>query len=452
MNSFKSKFISLKNFGGLDRAVSVSILSRIISLFTGPVTAFMCLHFLTKEEQGFFYTFSSLQGLTLFFELGLTFLIMQFASYEKANLEWDLSCNCLIGDVNAKQRLSSLLRICSKYYFLSSSLLSVFLIVTGFIFFSSKPYQTQWATPWVLTCFTTAISLLLVPLNGILEGCGKIAEVYENGMYQIVASTVIFWIALSCGLGLYAPIVQWVASICVASILLIGKYRLFFTDLWKTPVSADNRISWLKEIWPLQWKLGIGWISCYFLYRFTTPLIFKSCGAIAAGQFGMSQKIFDTVQSTGFTWVNSKAAKFGTMRAQGKHSEAWTIFRKSLLFGSLLVFSMGALGVIGLSICHYIRLGSIAERFLGIRDISLMAINATLGCIISGIIVYIRTEKKDPFAVIYAIAAISQIILYVFAAPIYGIAGFISISILVNIFIFAPACIFQLKKSNCKPK
>src|SRR5712664_1842901 len=67
---------------GLTPAVVNSVLTRGWSVLAGPVSLIFVARFLSREEQGFYYTFWSVLGLQIVFELGFSFVISQFASHE----------------------------------------------------------------------------------------------------------------------------------------------------------------------------------------------------------------------------------------------------------------------------------------------------------------------------------------------------------------------------------
>src|SRR5258708_35135884 len=74
---------------GVDRAIALTLLGRGWGVIAGPLTIFLIARYLRAEEQGFYYTFGSVIALNIFFELGLTYVLLQFASHEKAHLEWN---------------------------------------------------------------------------------------------------------------------------------------------------------------------------------------------------------------------------------------------------------------------------------------------------------------------------------------------------------------------------
>jgi hypothetical protein len=106
----------IRNASGIDRPVFYTVVARGWSAFAGPISLIFVAQFLSKEEQGFYYTFSSVLALQIFFELGLAYVIMQSASHEKAHLEWSKDDRVLTGDPRAKARLASLLQLAAKWY------------------------------------------------------------------------------------------------------------------------------------------------------------------------------------------------------------------------------------------------------------------------------------------------------------------------------------------------
>src|SRR5580704_1645164 len=94
---------------GLDRAVGFTALARFWSSAAGLVTVALIARFLSQAEQGYYYTFGSLVAMQMVFELGFSFVILQLASHERAQLsiskDYDIS-----GDTIAHARLASVVQ------------------------------------------------------------------------------------------------------------------------------------------------------------------------------------------------------------------------------------------------------------------------------------------------------------------------------------------------------
>jgi O-antigen/teichoic acid export membrane protein len=63
-------------------------LSRVIQGGGGLISIFFIASYLTKQEQGYYYTFGSILAIQVFFELGLSGIITQFVAHEFASLKW----------------------------------------------------------------------------------------------------------------------------------------------------------------------------------------------------------------------------------------------------------------------------------------------------------------------------------------------------------------------------
>ena len=71
---------------GIDGAILYTTSARIIQAGGGIVTVFLIAKFLSKEEQGFYFTFASVLAIQIFFELGLGGILTQFVAHEMAHI------------------------------------------------------------------------------------------------------------------------------------------------------------------------------------------------------------------------------------------------------------------------------------------------------------------------------------------------------------------------------
>src|SRR5579862_5483845 len=85
---------------GIDRAVGYTVIAKGWAALSGAVSLVLLTRFLSAAEQGFYFVFVDILALQLFFELGLSTVVMQFASHERARLEWT-SEGRLEGDTRA---------------------------------------------------------------------------------------------------------------------------------------------------------------------------------------------------------------------------------------------------------------------------------------------------------------------------------------------------------------
>ncbi len=127
-----------------------------------------------------------------------------------------------------------------------------------------------------------------------------------------------------------------------ALVWLVGKRRLLL-GLLRYP-AGPNSVHWRKEVWPFQWRIAISWISGYFVFQLFNPVLFAFKGPVAAGQMGMSLSIATALQAVAISWINTKAAPFGTMIARKEYGRLDQLFFQALK-QSISVFALGALMV-----------------------------------------------------------------------------------------------------------
>ncbi|HEX8280205.1 MAG TPA: hypothetical protein VF551_02410, partial [Chthoniobacterales bacterium] len=410
---------------GVDRAVFFTLVGRGWSVVAGPLTLFFVARFLSKEEQGFFYTFSSVVGLHVFFELGLAYVIMQAVSHEKAHLDWT-PAGTLVGDANAKARLASILRLALKWYLGVGALVFTALTIAGLLFFEKyePPGSTiDWRLPWVALVIATGLGLMLTPFYGVLEGCGEIAKIARLGVYKAILGSVVVWGALYTNLRLYAaPALTLISTGLVLCYLLTERRRRFFMDLFRTPIAPGGGVSWRYEILPFQWKISLSWLSGYFIFQLANPVMFRFHGAAEAGRLGMTMRIIDSITVLGAAWVSTKAAPFGSYVAKRDFAALDRVFWKASL-QSVAVVTLGAVSFILLYYALAAYQAEFIHRLLGPLATCLLLANAIVSTVIFSQAMYLRAHKEEPFLINSVIGAIMvSAILYFLGRP-FGALG-----------------------------
>ena len=381
----------------MDRAVGYTLGYRAWQIVANVLILLLIVRCLTATEQGFYYTFNSVIGLQIFFELGVGLVILQFASHEKAALQWEGAY--LDGDVHAKARLRSLFHFALKWYGASGVLMVFAVLPAGLLFFSHSPDASavgDWRIAWILLVLSTAGLFLVSPLLAILEGCGLVGSVARLRFAQEVAALTLFMLALLAGWRLLAIPVIPIVRLAGSSIWLLTSKRKFFRDLnSRDPSEKLNRLSWSKEIWPMQWRVAVSWFSGYFIFQFYAPVILMLFGAATAGRMGMSLSITGMISTVALVWMNTKAPVFGSYIATEKYIELDELFFRTLrTVVWIAVASAGGLWA-SVLILNYIE-RAWAERILQPSLFGLLALVAVINTVISSLAVYLRAHKREP--------------------------------------------------------
>jgi hypothetical protein len=151
---------------GIDNAIAFTVLARGWGSLAGLVTVVLIARFLTRAQQGYYYTFGSLIALQIVFELGFSFVILQMASHERAHLTFSPDGQ-ISGDAVAHSRLASVLQETIRWYTVAAVLMAAFLLIAGSYFFSAHQTPGEvvaWRIPWYSAVFAAALTPLVIGL------------------------------------------------------------------------------------------------------------------------------------------------------------------------------------------------------------------------------------------------------------------------------------------------
>jgi hypothetical protein len=382
---------------GLDRAIAYTVLARLWSMSAGLVTLVLIARFLTPVEQGYYYTFSSLVALQVFFELGFAFVVLQMASHERANLHIEED-GTIVGDATSHERLASILQTSVRWYSVMAVVMWVVLLPLGLRFFrTAHPGDsvTGWQIPWVIMATTASINLLIDPIFSFLEGCGLIPQVARMRLMQAVCGSTLSWAVMISHHGLFSPPMILVGQVLCGTIWLFHRRKLVL-NLLRHP--ATNRVSWRNEIWPFQWKIAITWLSGYLVFQIFNPVLFAYQGPVAAGRMGMSLSITSALGVVAIAWMNTKASPFGTLIARREYGALDKIFFRTLKQSTaLLAVGCAVVFTALLGAAHW--LPRLASRVLTPWAFGILLISAVSNHVVFSEAIYMRAHKQEPLLV-----------------------------------------------------
>lgn len=336
LNILLSPVRSFARLLGIDMNVLFVLLTRCWTAIAGIVTILVVGQFLSKTEQGYLYTFNNLLGMKIFFELGLSNIIMTFASHEKPNLK--LEDGKITGNSSAFSRLSSLLRKSIKMYSVIGALILIFLMIGGFFFFVEVDNQGEeifWQIPWAILVIVSALRILFLPINAVISGCGFMKNISRNRMIELILSNIVLWTFLVSGFNLYALAFSATAGLLVMIFLIYKEFAPYVSLLWKKEVSTD--LSWKKEILPLQTKSGLSAILSWVILQLSTPILMSVQDPIVAGQMGMTLSCMAIVSQLGFFWMRARAPELSHLIASKEFKKADSFFYHILIRVTLIV-------------------------------------------------------------------------------------------------------------------
>ena len=388
---------------GMDKSIAYTSAARILQAAGGVITALFIARFLTGVEQGFYYTFGSILAIQTFFELGLNGIITQYVAHEASHLTWQ--GNRLEGESIYRSRLSSLLHFCFKWYSCFAIVLFAVLMIAGFVFFNRYDHTggtVSWHLPWIILSATTAANLMIAPLFAFLEGLGKVKEVAKYRFWQIGLGLLIVWLCLGCGAKLLTAAINSLTWVVVA--LLAFTLSPFGSILREVcSIKVVEKVSYIREIFPFQWKIALSWISGYFIFQLFNPVLFATDGPVVAGQMGMTLAALTGIQALSYSWTSTKVPTYSGMIEMKRYTELDTLFRRTLnqsIGINALCLMLFFLVIFAIRHYHITIFGLyLGDRFLAYLPLLMMMIPEFVNQYISAWATYLRCHKREPFLV-----------------------------------------------------
>ncbi len=425
MIQIKSTVGVLYAVAGLDRATFISLAAKFWSVGAGLLSLFFVSHYLSAEQQGFYYTFYSLIALQIFVELGLGYAIIQFASHEMIGLTWVDKNIALEGKPENLARLQSILKFSTIWYGSASLIILMVLIPVGTYFFTKslagKPIDFSVLLPWVFLVVVTAPAICLNAGLSILEGCNKVAAVVEIRFIQSICSVISVWCVLIAGGGLYSLAVGALMSVLIGVYCLHKNYAVFFRSLWAHEAVSQG-ISWRDEIWPFQWRIAVSWGSGYLIFQIFNPLLLYYHGGVAAGQMGMSLQILMAMNGAAAVWISTKIPMFGQLAAANQRELLNEVFfdalRRSLIF---LVVGVFFVMVILVNASHFLQ--QFSGRILPINYFGVLMLIGVANHVVFAQASYLRANKVEPFMILSVVTGLATTGLAFLLVPEYSYKG-----------------------------
>jgi hypothetical protein len=422
------KKLALKtlNWLGMDRAVLYTLMARGWGWIAGMTTILAIARFLTREEQGYYYTFVNLLAFQVYFEMGLAYVILQFASHEKSKLKWNPN-GLLEGDHAAKARLKTLMHFAVRWYGVMACISMAIVLPAGLLFFKSGGHTAtgiSWQAPWIWFATVAALNVLLSPLLAMIEGCGLVPEVAGIRLRQSIAGYIMLWIAMFSHMRLFAVPIFNTTMFLFGAGWLVFKYHKLLLNIYRYKNGTET-LHWRNEIWPFQWKIALSAASGYFVFQFFTPVLFKFRGPTEAGQMGMSISVTGAILAIGMAWISTKAAPFGTLVAAKDYRKLDKIWFSSLCRSVSVVAAAGLAMWTVVYHLHKIH-HHLASRLLDPVPLGMLAAVSVFTQIVFAEAAYLRAHKQEPFLVPSVIGSLLTGASTYFLGKSFGASGMIA--------------------------
>lgn len=349
----------------IDRATFDAMASRYWTFISGPVTYALIVATLTPAQQGYYYTFWSLIALQSFFEAAMPVAILTTAGRLSAGGDSTdiITDDPKAGTVDATSAKLRDLWLRSNVWFVGLNAGFLLLVgVAGYLFFeiNETASEVAWRRPWLATVALTALSFQTLPTAALLEGVGRVRQIYRMQLIRAVAGSAAVWATLACGGGLWTPAAAVASKAACEVALLTYPHRDWLRRLYRS--SGEGSIDWRRDIWPFQSGMMFKGYFTYLNADVMVPVVFAFGGAAAAGRFGMTYNLLMAVRGGWASLLRTRMARLAALVGGGDFAESDRIHRRlqsvatAGLVVTYLLFVVGLLAAGGLEPRLYRRL------------------------------------------------------------------------------------------------
>ncbi len=417
------------------------LLQRSWLALSGLATTVLVTLCLTPQLQGWYYAFLSLVSVYTLFDLGLTQVLMSVAP--KLGGLQDNGAVQTLGD-----QFKSLMRQSARLYGWLGIAFFLLMIPAGILFFWSgtraEPIpRAEWLWPWISLVTVTSAAVALMPFLALIEGGGKVTEVAVLRLTQGIIGSTTCWYMLWQGAGLWALVMIPAVAVVVTSLWLQWRFQdllLIATDGVRELArhATQRSLSWSTQIWPLQWRFGLSWLSSYLLTQIYTPILFYVSGSVVAGQMGVSFAIANMLAVLAHSWTSRHVPKMAQLVVVRDWPGLDRLFKKDL-FWSTGFFVCGALI---LCVAHQVlEPTKYGQRVLPFWPFAGLLTIALINHLTGSLAAQLRAFLKEPLLWVMLLGAAIIVPLAMFAANRNAAAGVIGAILMVQLLFVLPASV-----------
>lgn len=399
-----SVFKWVRTIAGIDFHVLMTLLLRSWTTVAGAISVLVVPFFLTSVDQGYYYTFIGILGLQIFFELGLSQVLIQWIGHELAHL--NIKDAIIEGELSRIDQLASLVQLLKRWYRIAAVFFAIVSSAVGIFFFEHNGTlpRGDWIYAWLVLSLATAFNISYLPAFAVMEGTGKIGQVARLRLVQSAVGYAVLWAVLFLGGRLWAAVAVPIISVIMTDYWLRRQGALYFW-LCAHPYLETNRINWRRDIFPFQWRISVSWISGYFIFYTLTPSVFLHQGPVEAGRFGMAINLFNSVMGLGISWVSAKAAVLSTYISRGDKRGLDTTFMGAFKRSVSFTVAASVTVVIVVFALNELEL-YVAQRMADLVVTTCLAGVCIISCVIYCLATYMRAHMKEPMLGVSVVSGI----------------------------------------------
>jgi|GEM_PF-27383 len=424
--------------------VTHTFVNRVIHLISGPITLLLIPIFLSDVTQGFWFTFGSIAGLLAFADLGLTVVVEQFSAHEYAHLKLNKS-KVYEGDPEHLQRLISLFRFVLRWTLIVAAIIFPIITVVGGVVLNLHESDSAWLVPWIIFIASRTLGFVISEILAFFHGTGQIGKVQTIIAISNVCMLIVKIILLVFRFNLFSLAIATALGVLAQLVFLFVFFNKPLRQLFSTKLTRSYK--WFKSFVALMWKFALSALSGYLVFQIYTPLAFIAFDPVDAGRVGITLTLIMACLTFSMVWLSVANPKMNMAVSKGDWSKLERLAKKNTLL-AIGTYLVGAGILLGGFAIFQSRI-AILESFMPLTAVAILLAALSLQPFITGVAMFGRAHKQEPFFIVTLVTAAVSIGLTVLFVNILPI-DFIFLGLLVAGVLNVPVYVIMYKKLKLK--
>jgi hypothetical protein len=410
-------------------------LQKITQGFIGFLIVLLISSLVDLDYQGYYFALVNVAATYSILDLGLSVLLVQISA-------------SLFGPGNEdtgrivkhhRHHLFVDMVLWAKSHFTKLSFLFLIFLPIGFLYFlkSAPNIPTNiWLWPLIFTFFSVAFSIPAYAILSIIEGMGRIREVYVLRIIISITGGFLACFLIFTGKVLYAPSMMSVSLSLVTYYWVFKKYNSLFFSKKNYSLRPDKK--WDLDLALLRNKVRLTSIATFLFQSGPTLIVFYFLGAHQAGQVGLSMSfiaMLNFLSSIFFTAKIPELTKVASMKKLNFFKLLFFRQFKRAVALTLISYSIWILFI--LIVSQYNE--AISERFLRPLDMYLLLFNFMIIQLVTLLNTASRSYGLEIMALPFFFSTIISIFLSVLLNDFLGVTGMLAVMSFFYLIICAPA-------------
>jgi len=364
----------------------------------GLLNAVLIIYLFSKENQGLYYTITSITAIKVIFDAGFSNVIIAYVSHHKNKILVD---NIVTFKEDGFEKLSNVFNYSRKRYRVVASIGFIVLQLCALFFFKDL-INTLSIFYWLLISLFFAINLIYIPYFSVLEGLDLLTSIFNFRLRSSLISYLASWGVMLMGGGVLCLLVTN-AVMLVNNVVYVRKYKNLFEQL-KQGSSDGGAVR--SQVSSFSAKINVSFFTGYLLNNGIVPLIFKYIGSSAAGSYGLTWSLFSVISVFPKQLIFVIRPKLGSLFSENRYKEMWNLFINRFAKAILLFLFMN---IIVLLLADAFS-ATISNRILGTHQLYLMSSLFVILNVKGYYSYFFRAQLKDPLYIHDTLASVLVII------------------------------------------